>query len=89
MKAVVNASVLATTLVGALLNGLWVWASIPGKPLAAPELALAEITNILGQVELYKVITLLEPPLPITTCCASVLGTTPSGCSPEDDGLSS
>ena len=59
MSAVVDASVLVTALV-ARLAGPWARASISQDALAAPELALAEATNILRRLELSGSVSRLE-----------------------------
>ena len=52
MTAVVDASVLVAALVDSESEGHWATAAISGhRPLAAPELALAEASNILRRLE--------------------------------------
>lgn len=52
MSAVVDASVLVAARVDSQLEGSWARAHISQAPLAAPELALAEATNVLRRLEL-------------------------------------
>lgn len=60
MSAIVDASVLVAALVDAGHNGSWSRASISSGPLAAPELALVETTNLLRRLELYGSVSRLE-----------------------------
>ena len=60
MSAVVDASVFVAALVEAQLGGPWARASISEGPLAAPELALAEATNVLRRLELSGRVSRLE-----------------------------
>ena len=52
MSAVIDASVVVAARVDSQHEGSWARASISQTPLAAPELVLAEATNILRRVEL-------------------------------------
>ena len=52
MSAVVDASVLVAARVDSQLRGSWARAAVADAPLAAPELALAEATNVLRRLEL-------------------------------------
>ena len=60
MSAVVDASVLVAARVDSQREGSWARASISQTPLAAPELALAEATNILRRVELSGSVSRLD-----------------------------
>lgn len=60
MKAVVDASVLTTALVDTRNEGPWAEEMIAEGPLAAPELALVEATNILRRLEQSGRISQLE-----------------------------
>ena len=60
MNRVVDASALAATLVDLGHESRWARAEIADVPLAAPEFALAETTNILRRFELYGRITPAE-----------------------------
>jgi predicted nucleic acid-binding protein len=60
LSAVVDASVLVKALVDAGPDGEWAEAIVAGGPLHAPELALAETTNILRRLERAKEITTAE-----------------------------
>ena len=60
MRAVVDASVLVAALVDTGEDGTWAEAAISEGPLAAPELALAEATNILRRLEQIGRISQLE-----------------------------
>ena len=55
MSAVVDASVLVAALIDFDLDGPWAVAAVERRmPLAAPELALAETTNLLRRMELLR-----------------------------------
>ena len=55
MSAVVDASVLVAALIDFDLDGPWAVAAVEQRtPLAAPELALAETTNLLRRMELFR-----------------------------------
>ncbi len=60
MKAVVDASVLIAALADTGNDGAWAEELISEGPLAAPELALVEATNILRRLELRGRISQLE-----------------------------
>ena len=60
MTAVVDASVLVAALVDSGHEGQWAETAIAEGSLAAPELALAEATNILRRLELAGQISRLE-----------------------------
>ncbi|MDE0376162.1 MAG: type II toxin-antitoxin system VapC family toxin [bacterium] len=60
MKAVVDSSVLVAALVDTTNDGLWAEEVISEGPLAAPELALAEVTNVLRRMELSVRLSSLE-----------------------------
>ena len=60
MKAVVDASVLVAALVDTGNDGPWAENVISEGPLATPELALAETTNILRRLEQTGLISQLE-----------------------------
>ena len=60
MKAVVDASVLVAALADTGNDGTWAEELISEGPLAAPELALVEATNILRRLELRGWISQLE-----------------------------
>lgn len=51
MKAVIDASVLVTALVDSGNTGSWAEEVISDGPLAVPELALVEATNVLRRLE--------------------------------------
>ena len=54
MSAVVDASVLVAALIDFDLDGPWAEAAVERRLLAAPELALAETTNLLRRLELSR-----------------------------------
>lgn len=60
MSAVVDASVLVAVLVDSEHDGPWAEEAISTGPLAAPEQALVEATNILRRQELRDILTRLE-----------------------------
>ena len=60
MTAVIDASVLVASLVDDGLDGSWSQAAIAEGQLAAPELALAEASNILRRLELTGHISTFE-----------------------------
>ena len=60
MSAVVDASVLVAARVDSQSEGSWARSAISQTPLAAPELALAEATNILRRLELSGMASRLE-----------------------------
>ncbi|HKS54504.1 MAG TPA: type II toxin-antitoxin system VapC family toxin [Steroidobacteraceae bacterium] len=60
MSAVVDASVLVKALLDAGPAGEWARAIVAGGALHAPDLALAEVTNVLRGLELTKHITTAE-----------------------------
>ena len=60
MSAVIDASVLVAAVAEAQLGGPWARASISRGPLAAPELALAEATNVLRRLEMSGKVSSLE-----------------------------
>ena len=60
MRAVVDASVLVAALVDSNNDGPWAETVISEGPLAAPELALAEATNILRRLEQAGHVSRLE-----------------------------
>ncbi len=60
MNAVVNASVLVAALVDTGPEGLWAESVVSEGPLAAPELALVEATNILRGLELSGQVSPME-----------------------------
>ena len=60
MTAVVDASLLVGALTGSGREGRWCEAALERPAIAAPELALAEATNILRRLELSGSISLLE-----------------------------
>ena len=60
MKAVVDASVLAASLVDAGPEGAWARAAVVDGPLAGPEFLLAEASNILRRLEISGRISPLE-----------------------------
>jgi len=60
VSAVVDSSVLVAALVESQTDGPWARASITRASLAAPELALAEATNLLRRLELSGWATRLE-----------------------------
>jgi len=60
VSTVVDASVLVSTLTDRGREGRWCRQALRRSPLAAPELALAEATNILRRLELSRSISRLE-----------------------------
>ena len=60
MSAVVDASVLVAARIDSQREGFWARSSLSRTPLATPELALAEATNILRRMELSGSISRLE-----------------------------
>lgn len=60
MNAVVNASALVAALVDTGPEGLWAESVVSEGPLAAPELALVEATNILRRLELSGQVSPME-----------------------------
>jgi predicted nucleic acid-binding protein len=60
LSAVVDASVLVKALLATGPDGEWAEAIVAGGSLQAPELALAEVTNVLRRLELAKAITSAE-----------------------------
>lgn len=60
MKAVLDASVLVAVLVDTGNDGSWAETVVSEGPLAAPELALVEATNILRRMELSGHLSKLE-----------------------------
>lgn len=60
MSAVVDASLLVGALTGSGQEGAWCEAALERHPLAAPELALAEATNILRRMEMSGSVSRLE-----------------------------
>jgi predicted nucleic acid-binding protein len=60
LSAVVDASVLVEALLDAGREGEWARAVVSGASLHAPDLALAEATNVLRRLERAKQITMAE-----------------------------
>ncbi len=60
MTTVVDASVLVAALADAGPDGQWAESAVSNGPLAAPELALVEATNILRRLELSGLLSPLE-----------------------------
>ena len=60
MSAVVDASVLVAARVDSQLDGPWARAVIIDAPLAAPELALVEATNVVRRLELSGTVSRAE-----------------------------
>ena len=60
MSAVVDASLLVGALTGSGQEGRWCEAALEWPSIAAPELALAEATNILRRMELSGTVSRLE-----------------------------
>ena len=60
MTLVVDASTLVAALVGRDANGVWAEATVANEALAGPELALAEASNVLRQLERHGELTSLE-----------------------------
>jgi predicted nucleic acid-binding protein len=60
LSAVVDASVLVQALLDAGRDGEWARAVVSGASLHAPDLALAEATNVLRRLERAKQITMAE-----------------------------
>jgi predicted nucleic acid-binding protein len=58
LSAVVDASVLVEALLDAGRDGEWARAVVSGASLHAPDLALAEATNVLRRLERAKQITM-------------------------------
>lgn len=60
MSGVIDASVLVAALVDSGHDGVWSRSAISRGPLAAPELALVETTNLLRRLELSGSVSRLE-----------------------------
>ncbi len=60
MTLVVDASALVAALVGRDANGVWAEATVANEALAGPELALAEASNVLRQLERRGELTSME-----------------------------
>ena len=60
MSAVVDASLLVSALTGSGREGRWCEEALERAPLAAPELALAEATNVIRRLEMSGTVSSLE-----------------------------
>ena len=78
MTTVVDASVLVAALVDSGPEGQWAESVLAEGPLASPELALAEASNVLRRLERAGHISRLEAASAHATCSSSTWSCSPS-----------